>query len=103
MSEFLRLYPGTSPDQFLTMPAMRMFALMTSGRKLRSRDRNAFYYELCSIAMLPSQNKKYFNGIQGYYRKLVGALPTRDNKAFDLADPNLNRALTQAFNKGMGR
>lgn len=94
------LFAGITTQQVLEMPACRMFSLLKSGRKLKSRSRTAFFSELCDIAIIPQQKVKYYQELKRSYRLAYGISDLKP-PGRDLDDPSLIADMNRALSRGL--
>jgi len=90
---------GWAPEKTLDMPAIRFFALMRTGRKLKEQKEAAHYAALCDIASISLGDSKYYQEVRSSFVKRAYPQETQERKALDPTDPKTGEIVTSLFNE----
>jgi len=90
---------GWAPDQTLEMPAIRFFALMKAGRKLKEQKEAAHYVSLCDIASIGLGDAKYYEEVRTLFVNRAIGYETKKRKALDPTDASTLELVRNLFDE----
>lgn len=87
---------GWDPETTLNMPAIRFFALMRAGRKMKHERDAAQHVALCDIASISLGDSKYYQEVRSMFVNRALGVETGKRKPLDPTDPS-TAALVQSL------
>lgn len=84
-----------NPNDALSMPASRFFALLREGRKLKHREDAINWARLCDIGFLSRVEKKSYDKLRESY--IVEAMGRRPGRVLEASDPRTANIMRSIF------
>lgn len=100
LAEACLLYHWTA-ENCLLMPALRFFAVLKAGRKMKGKMDAQHYSELCDIMAIPMCTGEYQKNLKSFYSDRASDRKPI-NKAMNLDDPATVHAISSAFAPAQG-